>query len=485
MNAKRPTTRLRRVAVTAALAGVALAAAATGTASASQAEYDQGLALGTKAYKYGLPLVTVDNTYREQTSIDVPNGDGFGPVNRFNPVRQFTDPTDTSIVAPNFDTLYSIAWLNLKQQPQVIHVPKVKDRYFVIPMLSPYTENFANLGSVEKTKPGDYAVVGPDDANVKLPKGVKRIKSDYNLVFIIERTYADDGSKGDFKKVHKIQNELTATPLNKYGKKGWKPKEPKNPDTTVNNPPLPSGMAYYDKLGKLMKRYPPPAEDAAELAELAKIGVGPGLTPSTDTSLSPDTVRGMTDAVSKGDASVVSDLTADYVAGFEAHNGYLIAPTGNYGTDYRLRAMVTRVGFGALPPEQAIYPLAQTDRTLSPLTGDKRYVLHIPAGQFPPVSKKGFWSMTLYDLNGFLIPNPIDRYLINDRTDLHENPDGSVDIYIQSTEPTDPAQAQNWLPSPAGQRFRLLWRLYAPKPKQVEGVLAGTGWQAPAVTPVP
>jgi len=182
---------------------------------------------------------------------------------------------------------------------------------------------------------------------------------------------------------------------------------------------------------------------------------------------------------------VVSDLTADYVAGFEAHNGYLIAPTGNYGTDYRLRAMVTRVGFGALPPEQAIYPLAQTDRTLSPLTGDKRYVLHIPAGQFPPVSKKGFWSMTLYDLNGFLIPNPIDRYLINDRTDLHENPDGSVDIYIQSTEPTDPAQAQNWLPSPAGQRFRLLWRLYAPKPKQVEGVLAGTGWQAPAVTPVP
>jgi hypothetical protein len=487
MERKSRASRTRRIAGIALAAGATLAALATGTAAASQAEYDQGLALGTEAYKYGLPLVTTNKTYLNQTSVNVSNGRGFGPVNRFNSVRQFSTPDDRSVVAPNFDTLYSIACLDLKKQPQVIHVPKIKHRYYVIPLLDPYTENFGNLGSVEKTKPGDYAIVGPNDATTKLPKGVKRIKSNYDRVWIIMRTYADESDSGDFNAVHKIQNQTTITPLNKFGKKGWKPPKPKNPDTTVEDPGLPTGMAYFDKLGELLKRYPPPAADAPELAKLAQIGVGPGMTPSTNAGLSADTVRGMTDAVAGGDASVVADATADYVAGFAAHNGYLTVPTGNYGTDYRLRAEVTRLGLGALPPEQAIYPLGQVDHTLAPLSGDKRYVLHIPAGQLPPVSPtKGFWSLTLYDLDGFLVPNPIDRYLINDRTDLHANSDGSVDLYVQSTQPTDPDQAQNWLPSPAGQRFRLLWRLYATLPDQVQGVLDGTpGWTPPAITPVP
>ena len=96
-----------------------------------------------------------------------------------------------------------------------------------------------------------------------------------------------------------------------------------------------------------------------------------------------------------------------------------------------------------------------------------------------------FWSLTLYDLAGFLVPNPIDRYVINDRTDLHYNADGSLDLYVQSTQPADPAQAQNWLPSPAGERFRLIWRLYATKPDQIQGVLDGSGWTPPAITAVP
>lgn len=484
MERKSLSRRLRRIAA-AAIGAIALLGATAGTASATQAEYDRGYELGLEAYKYGLPPLTINKTYLNQTSIDVSNGQGFGPVNRFNPVREFTDPDDRSVVAPNYDTLYSIAWLDLKRKPRVIHIPRVKNRYYVIPLMDPYTNQFKELGSVNKTKPGDYAVVGPDDANVDLPKGVKRIRSAYNRVFIIMRVYADESDPRDFDEVHKIQNKTTITPLNKYGKPGWKPQQPSNPDTTVDDPGLPTGMAYYDKLGELLKRYPPPAEDAAELTKLSEIGVGPGMTPSTDSSLSPDTVRGMTDAVADGDTSVVQDATQDYLAGFKAHNGYLVVPTGTYGTDYRRRAMVTRLGFGALTPAQAIYPLAQVDTNVGPLTGDKRYVLHVPAGQFPPVSKQGFWSLTLYDLDGYLVPNPIDRYLINDRTDLHVNPDGSVDLYVQSTQPSDPVQAQNWLPSPAGQRFRLLWRLYATKSGQIDGVLAGTGWQPPTITPVP
>lgn len=473
--------RLRR-----GLTAAALALAVTGgvaqSASATQAEYDQGYALGLEAYKYGLPIVTMDKTYRNQTSVDVSNGFGFGPPNQFNPVRQFVQPDNKAVVAPNFDTLYSIAWLNLKQQPLILHVPKVKDRYFVIPLMDPYTEDFKNFGTVHETKPGDYAILAPGQENVKLPKGVKRVQSNYDRVWIIERIYADDGADGDIKKVHKIQNETTLTPLSKYGKKGWKPKVPKNPDTTVNDTQLPTGMTYFDKLGKQLAKFPPPAADQAELDKLAAIGVGPGLTPSTNTSLSADTVAGMTAAVSAGRASVQADLTKMYLAGFSAHNGYLVTPTGSYGTDYGLRAVVTQVGLGALLPDEAIYPVAQVDKTLQPLNGDRKYVLHIPAGQLPPV--KAFWSLTMYDTAGFLVPNSIGRYVINDRTDLHVNDDGSIDLYVQSTQPTDPNQAQNWLPSPAGQNFRLNWRLYQPGDAE-DGILDGTGWTPPAVNRVP
>ena len=74
-------------------------------------------------------------------------------------------------------------------------------------------------------------MVGPNDAGVKLPKGVKRIKSNYNRVWIIERIYADDADAKDIEKVHQIQNEITVTPLSKYGREGWKPRKPKQSAT--------------------------------------------------------------------------------------------------------------------------------------------------------------------------------------------------------------------------------------------------------------
>ena len=470
------------LACVAAAAGLTLGFNA-GVAGASQAEYDQGLELGTAAYKYGLPLVTTNKTFKNQTSVNVSNGEGFGPVNQFNHVRELTDAEDRAVVAPNYDTLYSIAWLNLKNQPQIIHVPKVKDRYFVIPLMSPYTEDFKNLGSVNGTKPGDYAVVGPNAGKVKLPKGVKKIKSPYDRVWIIERTYVDNHDPKDVKRVHKIQNELSLTPLKHYGDKDWKKPKPKKPDTTVDSPELPGGLQYFDRLGKELVKFPPPAADQPELDRLAEIGVGPGLKPSENTELSPDTLRGMKDAVAGGYDSVIKDLTKSYLDGFADHNGYLVMPTGTYGTDYTGRAMVTQVGLGALLPEEAIYPLAQIDQNYGRLNGSKDYVLHIPAGELPPVN--AFWSLTMYDSEGFLVPNPLDRYVINDRTDLAENPDGSIDLYVQSDQPADPKQAQNWLPSPEGDDFRLIWRLYATEPGEIDGVLTGTGWDPPAITPVP
>src|SRR5258708_566400 len=114
---------------------------------AQAAEYQRALDLGVRAYVYGYPLLDTNRVYLTSTSANVPSGAGAGPVNQFSNIRRLTNPSDRTVVAPNHDTLYSIAWLNLRAQPIVVHMPVVRDRFVVFELLDPYTENFANIGS--------------------------------------------------------------------------------------------------------------------------------------------------------------------------------------------------------------------------------------------------------------------------------------------------------------------------------------------------
>ena len=88
-------------------------------------------------------------------------------------------------------------------------------------------------------------------------------------------------------------------------------------------------------------------------------------------------------------------------------------------------------------------------------------------------------------LQGFLIPNAGNRYQLSTTSALTRNADGSADVCFQATEPSDPAQAANWLPTAAGQGFEGMWRLLAPTPGRIPGILDGSGWQPPAITPAP
>ena len=81
------------------------------------------------------------------------------------------------------------------------------------------------------------------------------------------------------------------------------------------------------------------------------------------------------------------------------------------------------------------------DDTKAPLTGSNQYVLHIPKRSLP-IPVKAFWSLTMYDSSSFFVPNPLNRYLINNRSHLHTNPDGSIDIYVQHDKPSNPAQVE-------------------------------------------
>ena len=107
--------------------------------------------------------------------------------------------------------------------------------------------------------------------------------------------------------------------------------------------------------------------------------------------------------------------------------------------------------------------------------------MHMPV---PPPVNEG-WSLTVYSPQGALVPNSLNRYQFSDASPLTHNADGSVDIYLfrQASRRT-PSQIANWLPTPNGSGFEVVWRLLAPTPTDIDGILNGNGWQPPRqITP--
>jgi hypothetical protein len=419
--------------------------------------------------------------FRTSTSVNVPNGSGGGPINQFSHVRRLAKPSDRTVVAPNHDTLYSIAWLDLRREPIVAHMPVVKGRFVVFELVDPYTTNFAAIGSVGYPA-GDYAIT-PPGFHGRLPHGVRRIRSPYTRVWVVGRTYIKNAA--DTPNVVRIQNEYGLTPLSKFGT-SYRPPRPRHVDRTVSNFKVPgttagtNPLAFFDALGDQLKRFPPAAADRPLLQQLAAVGIGAGKHPSRNASVDAAVRQGLHDAVAAGAKQVTADVQTAFLTGAPSHNGWLVARTGTYGTDYKTRALVDNIGLGAPVSSLAIYPFTVTDRTLHPLTGASRYVAHF-SPRYLPFPVRAFWSMTMYDSHGFFVRNPAHVYLINNRSDVHFNADGSLDIYVQPSRPKSALQRRNWLPSPAGRAFRLIMRLY--KPVNLPGILSGRSWQPPTVLP--
>lgn len=446
-------------------------------AAATQTDYDKGYEIGLEAYTYGLPLLVTNATFESMTSIDVSNGT-FGPVNQFNSVRSLNNPGSTAVVAPGSNGLSSIAWVDLSKEPQVLHVPDVQDHFYVLGFIDPYTNNILNLGSVNNTQQGDYVITSPEQSDLLIPEGTQRIAVDYNRIWIIGSTQLKGST--DVATVNKIQDGYTLTPLSQFGTK-YQPKNITNPRTTIQYYQIPGGLYFYDALGEQLQLFPPPPADQPVLDKFAELGIGPGMTPSKNQDLNNDTVKGLEDAVAAGPDQIKNDTQILFHKDFDTHNGYLVGGFGQYGTDYMTRAVISQIGLGAFTSEQAIFAMSWADYTKDPLSGSTKYVMHIT--EAPPVDEG--WTLTPYNLKGALIPNSIDRYEISDSSQLTKNADGSVDIYLQAEQPSDSNQTNNWLPTASGEGFEIIWRLLAPKPADIQGIVNGTGWQPPAITAVP
>ena len=426
-----------------------------------------------EAYIYGYPLVTMEMTRRVMTNAVKPEGT-HGPMGQFVNLREYPTAAFKEVTAPNADTLYSSAWLDLSQEPWILQVPDEHGRYYLMPMLDAWTDVFADPGTrTTGTNAGEFAIVGPRWQG-ELPAGAEEIRSATNLVWVLGRTYCT-GTPEDYAAVHAIQDQYKLMPLSAYGKAYTPPPGRVDPSIDMKAAPREQvermdTMSFFKLLAELMKQNQPYPIDAPILARMATIGLVPG----QDFDASKLTSAPKVEDVPK---LAVERIAAHFFPGSVSLNGWgFFRPIGVYGTDYIQRALITRYGLGANVEQDAVYPTAKVDSKGQPLNGSNKYVITFARGEMPPA--RAFWSVTMYDAQYFFVANPLNRYTLSVRNKFNVNSDGSVTMYVQANSP-GPDKEANWLPAPNGP-FVLMLRLYWPKDSR-PSILDGT-WKPPPVT---
>jgi hypothetical protein len=440
--------------------------------TASALTEDQARAIAVEAYLYFYPLVTVDITRKQSVNVEPGKEFGKGPMNMFVSVPAFPPAELKVVVRINFDTLYSIAWLDLTKEAQIVSVPNTHGRFYLLPMLDMWSDVFASPGwRTTGTEAGNFLVT-PPGWNGTVPDGFTRIAAPTPYVWIIGRTRTD--GPPDYAAVHEIQAGLTVTPLSRRGKAPEPVTVTIDPTIDMKTPPkvqvdtMPADK-YFTYAAELLKLHPPHITDEPIIAQMKRIGVEPGKSFDFN-KLDPAVQRALMSSPDEAHKTMSWKLpTIARVA-----NGWSMNTDtmGVYGNFYLKRAMVTQLGLGANLPEDAIYPLNLFDETGKPLDGANKYTIHFDKGATPPVN--GFWSITLYDSEGFQVGNVLNRFAVSSWMPFKANPDGSLDLYFQNESPGTDKEA-NWLPAPKG-AFNVCMRLYGPKSDALTGK-----WNPPPV----
>lgn len=434
-------------------------------------------AIAGEAYIYGYPLVTMEMTRRIMTNVRGVEGNR-APMGSIARSRSYPTAAFKDVTAPNADTLYNTAWIDVTEEPWVLSLPDADDRYYLFPMLSGWTDVFQVPGKrTTGTGAQKYAITGPGWVG-KLPEGVKELKAPTGMVWILGRIYCT-GTPEDYAAVHEMQDEISLVPLSSYGNPYTPPagKVDLEIDMKAAVREQVNGFdtaAYFSLLAKLMKDNPPSEADAPVLARMARLGIAPGK-PFAFDKLDPAVQTALKDVPRESFGKIM----AHFKAAGKFENGWLFTTgTGVYGTDYIQRALITAIGLGANRPQDAVYPTSETDADGNAYSGANKYVMRFAKGELPPVD--GFWSLTMYNSGYFFSDNELDRYTLSARDDLKVNADGSVDLYLQHENP-GPEKESNWLPAPEG-KFILMLRLYWPR-QTPPSIIDGT-WKIPPVNKI-
>jgi len=464
-----------------ALAALAIVSLSGSPVQAQNLTEEEASAIAQEAYVYFYPLVTMDLTRKQMTNVPKPKGLS-APANQFGSLRTYPSADTKVVVRPNFDTLYSNTWLDLTEEPVVITVPDTDGRYYLLPILDMWTDVFSSTGwRTTGTKAQTLLVaqeswrpeLQSDFESIGLPADTIRVDAPTPHAWVIGRIKTDGES--DYAAVNKIQDDLGIVPLSAWGKSEAVPGDaPVDSSIDMKTPPKQQvdtmkADDYFSYAAELMKVNPPHLVDAPLLQRLERIGFVAG--ESYDVSAQSDVVQKALNAAPASAQSMMQKMLPQLAT---MRNGWSINvdTMGVYGVYYLKRAIITQQGLGANRVKDAIYPLNITDGDGQPLHGSHQYRIHFGKDELPPAH--AFWSITLYDAQGFQVANTLNRFAVSSYMPFKMNADGSLDLYIQNESPGKDLEA-NWLPAPTG-AFNLTMRLYAPKIAALTGA-----WQPPEV----
>ena len=403
------------------------------------------------AFLYAFPLYEIARTGQNRVAQT-----GF---NRIGHRAQLADHTMRQITAPNNDTVYSSAELELSGGPLELFAPTDTQRYFNITFMDAFTDNFAGIGTrLTSGKGGRYWIIGPTWEGTT-PQGVSIIQAPTNDVWMLGRIVVDGPS--DLAAAKALQQQITLKAVTDRPTKPFAVKATSSDDAEN----------FLAVVNDMLARSAGGHGHMTRAGNFAKVGIGPGI------AWTLEQLELWRAYLPKGmarlkDKFMFRDLV---INGW----GYQEKGVGVASASDFLRAGIALGGLAALPEEEAMYFQATTDVTGAMLSGDSKYVWRVPPGGVPA---EAFWSLTMYqsepDGRYFLVDNPIRRYSVGDRTQgLVKNADGSIDILIQRDQPTGPLAA-NWLPAPAG-AMRMSLRAYLPKQE-----LLDRKWKVPPISKV-
>ena len=416
------------------------------------------------AYVYAFPLVLMDATETSATNTEEAVT-GKAPVNQFIHSVALANAQFRNVVTPNVDTIYSQVWYDLSEEPMVYELPET-DRFCKVQVLDGWTNTAAVLD-----KAGAYAIT-LSTWEGELPEGVTRIDVPTSMAWSITRIVLS--GEEDLPNVYAIQEKMKLMPLSDYI--SGDTYEPPRGSYSEENDYIPvdkvlsmDPITFFNKANELMVKNPPAAADKEMLEKIAAVNIGPGM--EFDTSV-------LTGDVAENWKTMLTEIRLKLIKEGQKFSkklgqwNYFGEPIGDFNTEYAYRALVALAGLGANTVEVALYPKIEQDADGNTLTGEKSYLLHFES--CPQVLEGGFWSVTAYGDDDFLIDNPIDRYCINDRSGLQANDDGSVDVILSEDAPKD---TTNWLPVGDG-GFHLFMRIYTPDMDALET------WTAPTITEI-
>ncbi|ORY78534.1 hypothetical protein BCR37DRAFT_405350 [Protomyces lactucae-debilis] len=404
-----------------------LAAAQTCPSNATAANATQAAA---NAWIYGNPPLQF---YQTRTAALQPGTNQT--INKFSHARRLATAAERSIVKPNADTTYSSAWLDLSAGPVTFYLPNVTDRYFVAAMYDAYSNNFHNPGNLLGSPSGNYTLYGPRYASCANASSPFDIVSPTDDMWILGRIYVlNTTGTADYDIVNRIQDQLQVV------------KAPTLPSQPILQPSFSSGtpqvLQSYYLLNEAIKNNP--VDPAAYRANFTSVGLSP------DRPFVPLlTTQQLNASQAAANGTIAgAPLLGGFLKGLS--NSWLLPAQkkfANFGTDYITRAYIANTGFGALVPEQAIYPTRLGALTS---TNTSRHVIFFPDGE-PPSRALGFWSLTAYDSDNYFVKNAIDRYSLGSRDNLRQLASGGNGSFSIVASVNPPAEGiMNWLPVPLG-----------------------------------